>query len=244
MEKYLEVFKDYTNKYDKNDKLISLKVSHSIRVAKLCEDIAKNMKLDEKDIKLAYIIGLTHDYGRFDQISRYHSFDDLKTMDHGEHGANLLIEMGLINEYDVDVDDYGVVAAAIRNHNKLNIEKGLNERELLMSKLIRDADKLDILYLVSKNIIDVSMEKDFSKEAVADLKKMKSVDAINVKSKSDKHLTNLGLVYDLNYEYSFKYLESSGYLEEIVYRRNDEELKKIEENIMEYVYSRGEKNGK
>ena len=44
-----------------------------------------------------------------------------------------------------DKDDE-LIIKAVRNHNKYKIEEGLNERELLHAKIIRDADKLDIMY--------------------------------------------------------------------------------------------------
>ena len=56
----------------------------------------------------------------------------------------------------IDKEDYQVVYTAIKNHNKFVIESNLTERELLFSKLIRDADKLDILYaLGNKEIIKI-----------------------------------------------------------------------------------------
>ena len=36
------------------------------------------------------VIGLLHDIGRFEQEAQYHTFNDFKSMDHGDYGAEYL----------------------------------------------------------------------------------------------------------------------------------------------------------
>lgn len=43
---------------------------------------------------------------------------------------------------------------AIKNHNKYKIEDGLTSKEEFFAKLIRDADKIDILYECEKNLLE------------------------------------------------------------------------------------------
>lgn len=49
----------------------------------------------------------------------------------------------MIKNFIEDCQYYEIIKKSIENHSRLAIEKGLNERELLHSKIIRDADKLD-----------------------------------------------------------------------------------------------------
>lgn len=147
-----EQFKKYVQDYDINDDKIRLKVAHIERVAEISETIAKNLNLNEEEIQLAELIGLLHDIGRFEQIRLYHTFMDKDSINHGEFGVKLLFKDGLIRGF-IKTDKYDqIIRTAILNHNKSYIQEGLNERELLHSQIIRDADKIDIFaILVSGN---------------------------------------------------------------------------------------------
>ena len=55
--------------------MIILKKEHTYRVANLSEKIARSISdiydLSEGDVDLAWIIGMFHDIGRFEQVKRY-----------------------------------------------------------------------------------------------------------------------------------------------------------------------------
>jgi len=55
----------------------------------------------------------------------------------------MLFEDGLIRNFIVDDKYDDIIRVAVFNHNKLEIEAGLNEKSMLFAKIIRDADKLD-----------------------------------------------------------------------------------------------------
>ena len=64
-------FAEYVKNYDiKNDK-IRLKVEHIERVSQVAKKLATKLELEDEDIKLAELIGLLHDIGRFEQLKRY-----------------------------------------------------------------------------------------------------------------------------------------------------------------------------
>lgn len=96
IEKAKQAFKEYVKNYDPEDKKVKLKIEHIERVSQLAKQMAEKLKLDEEDIKLAELIGLLHDIGRFEQIRIYHTFTDKKSINHGEYGAKVLFEDGLI----------------------------------------------------------------------------------------------------------------------------------------------------
>ena len=141
----MDYFDEYTKNYDLTNDRINYKYHHSIRVMDDMEIIARGMSLPNYDIELAKCIGLLHDIGRFEQYTRYQSFDD-SNLDHGDYGEEVLRKNNALKNYGIDESDYEVVYKAIRNHDKFVIENGLTDRELLFAKMIRDADKLDILY--------------------------------------------------------------------------------------------------
>ena len=61
-------FKKYISDYNINDSKISLKIIHMYHVADNSATIAQMLGLDVDEQKLAELIGLLHDIGRFEQI--------------------------------------------------------------------------------------------------------------------------------------------------------------------------------
>lgn len=52
----------------------------------MCERIAKAAGMCAYDVELAWLSGMLHDVGRFEQIKRYNTFSDADSVDH----ANLV----------------------------------------------------------------------------------------------------------------------------------------------------------
>ena len=69
------------------------------RVAALCERIAKAAGMCAYDVELAWLSGMLHDVGRFEQIKRYNTFSDADSVDHAKFGADLLFKDGLISTF-------------------------------------------------------------------------------------------------------------------------------------------------
>lgn len=117
-EKVEDTFKKYTDNYDTSDEKIKLKVDHTYRVAALSERIAESLGLNKEDTDLAWLIGMLHDIGRFEQLKNYGTFSDADSIDHAHYGVKLLFDEGLIWEF-IDKTDIG----ALKNtDNKLKNE--------------------------------------------------------------------------------------------------------------------------
>ena len=133
-----EYFKKYLSSYDLNDGMIQLKIKHTYGVVSLSEYIAKDLNLSEEDVDLAKLIALLHDIARFEQAKKYGDYRDYKNVDHADLAVKILFEDNLIRNF-IEEDIYdSIILKSIKNHNKLQIEKGLSERELLHAKIIRD----------------------------------------------------------------------------------------------------------
>ena len=87
--KVLDEFAAYTNEYDAANPKIKLKIDHTYRVASLCERIARSIDLSDEDVDLAWCSGMLHDIGRFEQLRRYNTFVDSKSIDHARFGIEL-----------------------------------------------------------------------------------------------------------------------------------------------------------
>ena len=78
LDQAIEEFKNYTKDYiNLSDKCV-LKINHTLRVVKRCEEIAESLDLSKHDIELAKLCGLLHDIGRFEQWKRYETYYDEK----------------------------------------------------------------------------------------------------------------------------------------------------------------------
>ena len=95
----INAFAEYVRNYDPSDEKIKLKIDHTYRVAGLCQSIAESLGLSEPDVDIAWLLGMLHDIGRFEQIRRFGTFSDADSVDHAEFGADLLFKEGLIRKF-------------------------------------------------------------------------------------------------------------------------------------------------
>ena len=201
------------------------------------------MNLPYSDISLAKCIGLLHDIGRFEQYKRFKSFKD-SNLDHGDYGEKILRDENSLKYFDIKEDDYNIVYTAIRNHNKYEIEPNLSNRELLFTKMIRDADKLDILYALNnpeiKSIIleDNSQIRDSIKEAFFQDKQIIKDDK---ETKNENIIVMFSFVYDFNFNLSIGILKDNKYYENIYERLHDKEkFKPYIDHVIKYIDERAD----
>lgn len=137
-------FARYVAGFDLTQEGVAAKYHHSLIVAGLCERIARGLQLSDDDVALAWLIGILHDIGRFEQLRRYQTFVDYKSMDHAQYGVHYLFDDGHIRDFLADNSEDDVIRAAIGSHNAYALPEGLDKRQTLFSRIIRDADKIDI----------------------------------------------------------------------------------------------------
>lgn len=201
-----EKFIRYVNNFDTNDSAINRKIYHSLRVMDLCMLLAKYNNFNPSDTEIAMLAGLLHDYARFEQWTKYKTFADLK-IDHGDLACELLFRNNDIKNFSLKEKYYDEIYDAIKYHNKYSIPEYLTEHNKLLCKVVRDADKLDILYLLSINkSLLLEDDKIVSEEVREDFFNNKSIRYTDVKSYSDKIILSLAMIFDLNFKYSYEYL--------------------------------------
>ena len=71
-----KTFLTFASGFDLADPKIELKLRHTFHVVDACFYLARALKLSDEETYIAYLIGLLHDVGRFEQLTRFHSFDD------------------------------------------------------------------------------------------------------------------------------------------------------------------------
>lgn len=141
----LRAFADYVRPYNAADPKVRLKIAHTERVAALCERIARSEGWSEPEICLGWLCGLLHDVGRFEQLRRFGTFDDARSIDHAAASAAVLFEGGAIRDYIEDPAEDALLRTAVATHSLYRLPEGLDARTLAFCNLVRDADKVDIL---------------------------------------------------------------------------------------------------
>ena len=142
---------------------------------------------------------------------------------------------------NIDKEDYEVVYKAIENHNKFEIEKGLTERELFFSKLIRDADKLDILYaLGNPDCLDLDQDNyEISELIEKDFFMNKTGNHKNKKSLNDHIIIMFSFIYDINFKPTYELIKVNKYYDKIYERINRKDIfKKYIDYVNEYLEER------
>lgn len=229
-----KAFKEYVKKYNPEDEKIKIKIAHIERVAENSKRIAENLNLSQEDIELAELIGLLHDIGRFEQVRLYHTFVDKDSINHGEYGAKVLFEDGLIRKFIKDDKFDRIIKLAIVNHNRADIEEGLTEREELHAKIIRDADKTDIFTILISGDKKAIWEKaDLSDDKISDeiyreFVEDKRINYKERKTSADILVSHFNYVYDLNFPETRKIIRDNKYIDKLYqrFKFNDAETMK------------------
>lgn len=229
-------FKKFLDKYnDKHELGFDLKVVHTYHVVDNAKTIATNLNLSEEDINLAELIGLLHDIGRFEELNFLKKFDSVG-FDHASYGVKMLFEENLIRDFIEDNSYDEIIKVAIDNHSRLAIQDGLDERSLLHSKIIRDADKLDNFRVKKEEKIEaifpgkVKNKNDLENSAVSDkvfetVKNNKCVDIHDRTTLLDYWVCVLAFVFDLNFKETYQIVKDNDYINILIdrFKYNDSE---------------------
>lgn len=224
-------FKKYIDNFDnQNDLGFDLKVIHTMNVVQNAKFISTKMNLSEEDINLAILIAYLHDLGRFEELKTMSTFDSVKN-DHALFASKILFEGGLIRDF-IEDDSYDeIIRKAIENHNKLAIETGLNEKELLHAKIIRDADKIDNFRVNVESSIESRFPnkfktiEEFNNSKISDnvynsILNNECVDIHDRVYPLDYWLCVLAFVFDLSFKETFRIVKDNDYINVLIDRFN------------------------
>ena len=221
--KAVNAFDTYVSNYDSDNPMIFLKAAHSYRVAEIAERIARSLGQEEL-VDFAWLLGLLHDIGRFEQAKRYNTFADSQSVDHAELGADILFKEGLIDCFPTETLPEGwqnIAETAIRLHNKLALPDGLDKDTETLSNILRDADKVDIFRVLNEiSYADrnggrqpVRPDNDeLSPEVMACVREHRCVPSGVRKTVFDTRVSHCCLAFELVNEESRKIAKEQGYL--------------------------------
>ena len=253
LEKFRAWFDDYVAGFYGDDELVNanirLKDEHSRRTCEEMLYLADELGLSASQKQRAEAISLLHDIGRFEQFVKYRTYHDPRSVNHCLLGVEVLRRTKVLDE--LQDEERQLVERAIEYHGLMELPAGLDGECLLLSKLLRDADKLDIFYVVTdyyrqyrddpegfKLEVELPDEPGYSVEVVQQLLAGQRIDYSNLRTWNDIKLCELGWVYDVNFPATLKRIRQRGFLEMIFeFLPATEDIRMVREKIFEFVDS-------
>ena len=219
-------FDDYCDSYTtastEDQRNITVKRDHTHEVCLNAAQIAKDLHLDPHQTLLAEAIALFHDVGRFPQYRQFKTFDDSISVNHAALGAKVLLENNVLR--DLHQHDQDIIIRAVTLHNVFFLPEGLDKETLLFSRLIRDADKLDILRVVIEYFqqepgnradavaLGLPDQPGYSEEVLSCVYKKKMAMKSMLTTQNDFKLLQLTWLYDLNFDGSLRIVSMRNYI--------------------------------
>jgi len=222
-------FKQYVQQFESDDAdiktNIELKKLHTRNVCLEILDIANSLELNRNDFYLAEAIALLHDVGRFDQYTRYRTFDDAKSENHAMLGGRILSWEGALG--GIDRESRKLMLDVVCYHNCAELPLDKDERCIFFLKLLRDADKIDIWRVVTEyyrrsaskpnNSIELNLPDTpvVSEKIADDLLAGRIARTKDMRTLNDFKLLQMGWVFDLNFPRTFEIATQRQYLDRI-----------------------------
>lgn len=153
--------------------MVDVKDKHTQRVVKDTKEVCDKINVNDDFKEIANLAALFHDVARFPQSITSNTFHDYECplfngLSHAEYGYKMLYTEKLLNNYQIPKEYHYAIAYAVLYHqennssviqfdniDELNINyltgnEDVSKKELVVlatiSQLVRDVDKLDILY--------------------------------------------------------------------------------------------------
>lgn len=142
-------FESFVNQYIKKDShyLLKGKYEHTQHVLDNVKMILQYGEFSNIVSRGSLLAALYHDIGRFPQFIKWRTFNDWESINHAILSVRLLKQYRFLEEEIKSIQK--VCLSAIILHNRKVLPKQLDNKIQLTATILRDADKLDILRVVS-----------------------------------------------------------------------------------------------
>ena len=256
-QKQLDAFKiwfdDYAADFYGDDEFVNanlkLKEDHSRRTCEEMRYLAEQVGLTANQSRIAETMAFFHDLGRFKQFVKYRTYNDPRSVNHCLLSLEVLQEAKMLAA--VEKSEKQIIEKAIEYHGRRELPSDLAGDCLLFSRLLRDADKLDIFFVVTQyykqyrdNPDEFKIELEFpdvpeySAEVVEAILCGQRTDYSKLQTWNDMKLLQLGWVYDVNFTATLKRIKERKFLEKIVdFLPQTDDIEKVKKKIFEYVDS-------
>ena len=229
---------------------IDLKREHTLRVCRASREIGLDLNLSPNNLRLAEIAALFHDIGRFEQFTRHRTFSDKRSFNHAAFGVGLLIKSDVLSR--LGIFEQELIIKSISSHNMLELPDEDDETIRLHQRLLRDADKLDIWWVVSDYYreraagkINPGLELNqpdtpgISPAVFERIMNGETVLFADLQNLNDFKLLQIGWVFDVNFAPTLRRLKERGYLDMIrSHLPDDENVNELFDCVNNYIEQR------
>lgn len=251
-QRVIDTFAAYVKNYDDTDSKVRLKIEHTYRVAGLCQVIAQSIGLTGSDLDIAWLTGMLHDVGRFEQLRRYNTFYDSLSVNHAHLGCEILFQDGKLRDYLEDTSEDELIYKAVFHHSDYRIPE-YDERTTMYCNILRDADKIDILKVNCdfplEEIYNATTEEieygDITDEVMEAYAEEHTVLRDLKKTAVDNVVGHISLVFELVYPESVRQAKKQGYLDKMLAftsknPKTNEKMKRANDIMNAYIARRSE----
>jgi|WetSurMetagenome_2_1015567.scaffolds.fasta_scaffold01871_8 hypothetical protein len=230
LDQHIEWFENYSegffrggNPEDRTN--LAIKKEHSLRVLDNARRISASLELDGGLARLTHLAALFHDVGRFPQYERFRTFNDRNSANHAALSVAVLKKTDALSK--LTPEHRRMVLGAILLHNRQFLPSALPPQLDVITRIVRDADKLDIFPVLiahfspdfpANGVVTLDLrthptaytESIFGEVQAGKTGKYEEMIWIN-----DLKLLLCSWVYDLNFPVSRKIVLQAGYLDAI-----------------------------
>lgn len=187
---------------------------------------------------MAYAVtgALLHDIGRFRQYKDYKTFIDASSVDHAKEGISVLRDEHMLE--CLSDEEKTVILNIVGYHNVFELPQMLAENTLFLLKIVRDADKIDVLRVVTDHYLKKNKDSDsylhlglknddgVSYKVIQSIADEMVVNSQYVKQLNDLKFLQISWVFGLNFHESIIRIQKKTYIEKILSTLPESEYKK------------------
>jgi len=212
----LQWFKKYLMQFRGNGNTFSapilMKILHSYRVVCEIKNIAHTIS-GPISLDLAQCTALLHDIGRFQQYAVFGGYDDRNSIDHAALGVMIIDQAKQLSV--VSDCKMLLIKSAIFVHNKERVDNTLNDGELLLAKMLRDADKLDIYSVIIAEETNQPIAYDYTGKNLESLRLFQRIPYSEALTTADIRLFRISWLFDINFKATIRAIFERLYIERL-----------------------------
>lgn len=199
---------------------IRLKEEHTTRVCARMYELASSLDIPARQRRLAKIVALFHDVGRFQQYTQYRTFNDFRSEDHACLGVRILQENDVLAA--LSKDEQTLVQKAVCYHNGRGIPADV-VKAVQLARMIRDADKIDILAMITSDNPQMGILPSPEFTGAAEITPATAEYILegevarfeDIKTAADQMLFRMSWILDMNFPWTFQKVRQEQYLEKM-----------------------------
>jgi hypothetical protein len=201
IQEYNQKFFEMALKYDTTNTNIVRKIIHSYEVAKNCYAIAGHLGLNENQRNFCYLMGVMHDIGRLEQWKLYQTYNDRKSVDHGDLSVEILDTLDCEKLFFITTEQVRILKESIKYHTKPYL--GDDKDIIFYNTILRNSDSYSNVFATANGMQQLAenYEDGVTDVFVEEFYKLKPLYDYVPKTKLDRCLMLCANCYYVKYRF-------------------------------------------